>query len=133
MGTNDATTTFIDQILPPFIYFIIFIKIIFLIMTLSNIYFKKVSKNNDNKNKNKDNIFDAKTIYWKERTEFIFIICMSILLIVIFNPRYNNERFLTKETKILLFIFGIILIISADWSIFITEAKWFTKIKHALK
>lgn len=127
MGTN-----FIDQILPPFIYFIIFIKIIFLIMTLSNIYFKNASNNNDN-NDNKDNIFDAKTIYWKERTEFIFIICMSILLMVIFNPRYNNERFLTKETKILFFIFGIILIISADWSVFITEAKWFTKIKHALK
>jgi hypothetical protein len=124
MQPTTPTTTFIDIILPPFIYFIIFIKIIFLIMALSNIYFDKVTHNQT---------YDHKTIYWKERTEFIFIICMSILLIVIFNPNYNNQRLLTKETKFLFFIFGIILIISANWDIFITQSQLFIHIKNALK
>lgn len=119
-----SSATFIDSILPPFVYFIIFIKLIFLLMALSNIYFDKISKNNK---------LDEKTIYWKDRTEFIFIICMSILLMVIFNPMYNNERLLNKEIKILFFIFGIILIISANWNVFITESRWFTHIKNALK
>ena len=124
MQPTTPTTTFIDIILPPFIYFIILIKIIFLIMALSNIYFDKVTHNQT---------YDHKTIYWKERTEFIFIICMSILLIVIFNPNYNNQRLLTKETKFLFFIFGIILIISANWDIFITQSQLFIHIKNALK
>ena len=93
-------------------------------MALSNIYFDKIKHNNK---------FDEKTIYWKDRTEFIFIICMSILLMVIFNPMYNNERLLNKEIKILFFIFGIILIITANWSVFITESRWFTHIKNAMK
>ena len=93
-------------------------------MALSNIYFDKVTHNQT---------YDHKTIYWKERTEFIFIICMSILLIVIFNPNYNNQRLLTKETKFLFFIFGIILIISANWDIFITQSQLFIHIKNALK
>ena len=117
-------SNFIDQILPTFIYFIIFIKIIFVIMAISNIFFNKIHK---------DQIYDEKTLYWKERTEFIFIISMSILLIIIFNPLYNNQRFLIKETKLLFFIFGIILIISADWDVFITKAHWLSRVKQILK
>jgi hypothetical protein len=65
---------------------------------------------------------DKKILYWKERFEFIFIALMSALLIYIFNPRTNNSILIDKETKLLLFLFGFVLLITAKWDIFIKES-----------
>jgi hypothetical protein len=54
-----------------------------------------------------------------KKLEFIFEILMSILLILTFRSFYkkrNNTLHIDHETRILYFTFGIILIISADWS-----------------
>lgn len=60
--------------------------------------------------------------FWKSRVEFVFIFLMSVLLIYLFNPRRDRKEMINKETKIVLFLFGIVLIITADWSVFFKES-----------
>jgi len=65
--------------------------------------------------------------YWKGRVEFIFVVLMALLLIYLFNPKKNRLFMIDGETKLLLYLFGIVLIITADWSYFIHESKWFQR------
>jgi hypothetical protein len=76
-------------------------------------------------NGKEDSVLEENIEYWKERFEFIFIILMSILLIYLFNPRYNHQVVIDYEMKLLLYLFGFILIITADWDTFIKESKFF--------
>jgi hypothetical protein len=105
-----------------YIYLIFFVKIIFILLAITHIYLK----NTDNTD------LDKNILYWKERVEFIFICLMSVLLIYIFNPRLNKEFIINSETRLLLFLFGFILVITAKWDIFIEESKWFTNLKEVL-
>lgn len=100
-----------------YITFIFLIKIGFVLMALTHIYLKFKGKANSN--------LDKKIMYWKERFEFIFIATMSILLIYLFNPLLNKSIILDKETKLLLFIFGFVLLITARWGLFFKETPWF--------
>jgi hypothetical protein len=93
-------------------------------MAISHIYLKSKGEEGSDLDKNIE--------FWKERFEFIFIILMAILLIYLFNPRYNNQVVIDKEMKILLFLFGIILIITAKWSAFFEEAKWFQQLQQVV-
>lgn len=121
-------TRFFDYFLPTIVYFIIFIKIIFIIMVLSHIYIEKISNNKDLKDKYSD-----KTLYWKERTEYIFTICMAVLLIFIFHPwSHHVKKYMTPEIQLLFYLFGWILIITANWSVFIQEAPWYKQIVSIL-
>ena len=101
-------TTFIQ----PLVIFIIIIKILFAIFLLSNLFFEHIQHNKE---------YEQKTRHWKERTEFIFIFSMAILLLILFYPRGNNIRFITFEIKILICIFAIILLITPNWNMFITD------------
>lgn len=107
-----------------FLFFIIFIKIVFVLSLVGDI----ISKHTNN-----DTIenLDPRFLYWKERTEFIFIACMSLLLIYHFNPR--NPVAVPKDTNILFFIFGCILLFTANWGLFFKEAKWHTLITKLLR
>ena len=96
-----------------FIFFIIIVKIVFIISAIGHIFF---SHSTSNKAKN----IDDKFLYFKERTEFIFIISMSILLIYHFNPRFSKKP-INSETSLLFFLFGWVLIITAKWSLFISS------------
>jgi len=106
------------------IFFIILVKIVFIISAIGHIFF---SHSNSNQAKN----IDDKLLYLKERTEFIFIISMSILLIYHFNPRFAKKT-INSETSLLFFLFGWVLIITAKWSLFITEAPWYKQITSYL-
>ena len=122
-------TKFFDYFLPSIIYFIIFIKVIFLIMVISNLYLEKVSKNQELKDK-----YSPVTLYWKERTEYIFTICMAILLIFIFHHwSHHVKKYMTPEIQLLFYLFGWILIITANWSVFIQESPWYKSIVSALE
>ena len=98
-----------------FIYFIIFIKICFIILAFKHIYhiIKKTTNTQE----------DKKILYWKDRCEFIFTFLMAILLILMFSR--NSTIYLTKEIRFLLFLFGIILLITAKWNIFFKESVFF--------
>jgi hypothetical protein len=77
------------------------------------------------------NVKDAKLVYWKERTEFIFIASMSLLLIYYFRPGHLKP--ITSESAMLFFLFGWILLITAKWDLFFKEAAWYKNISNALQ
>lgn len=105
-----------------FLLFIILIKIVFIISSVGHLILSHT---------NKDSKLDPKLVYWKERTEFVFIISMAILLIYHFKPGHLKP--ISKETTLLFFLFGWILIFTAKWSLFFTEAKWYKDIVYYLQ
>jgi hypothetical protein len=54
---------------------------------------------------------------------------MAILLLVIFFPWRNHMVYLNRELKLLFYLFGWILLFTADWSLFFHEAPWFHRIQ----
>jgi hypothetical protein len=107
-----------------FTFFIIFIKILFIFAAICYFalnHFHVLNITNKNRL-----AFETKFAYWKERTEFIFTICMAVLLIYYFRPA--NRHAVNNETAILFFLFGIILIFTAKWGLFVTEAPWYKTI-----
>lgn len=117
----------ISRILTICIYIIIFMKVVFIIASLGHIVFTHYNKDSE-----MSKMLNTKFNYWKKRTEFMFVILMSILMIFIFSPWKNNKKYITKEMTILFYLFGFILIITADWNLFITEAKWYKTIKNSI-
>jgi len=108
-----------------FITFIILIKVLFIIFSLIHLNFI-IKKDEENKT-------NIEAVYWRNRLEFIFTISMAILLIYLFNPRYDNQKLITHETKLLLYLFGFILIIIAEWGQFIRENKLFIYFQNVFK
>jgi hypothetical protein len=98
---------------------IFIIKIIFIFLAILLVY----SKNKNPENKNLIEFLK----FWKERVEFVFKAMMSFMLIYIFNPRSDNIKLIDREVKILLFLFGFILIITENWHIFFEESPIFIK------
>ena len=94
---------------------IILFKIIFIILLISQFYFKYKEPNNTKRLNNLK--------LWRKQIEFIFIFSMSLLLIYLFNPRINRLYMVDTETRLLLYLFGFILIISADWEKFLNDSK----------
>ena len=107
-----------------FVLFIIFIKIVFILTSIGHVILTHMTRNGSDSDDKKKQDKDIKLMYWKERTEFIFIASMAILLIYYFNPR--NMKPLTKETSLLFYLFGWVLLITAKWGIFIKDAKWYS-------
>lgn len=118
----------LDKFLIPFIYVIIGIKALFLFSTLSNLFLTKIIKNDSLIKK-----YSKKLDKIKEQTEFIFIILTSILLIAIFYPRQNNLKYIDSHVKLLFYLFGWILIITAKWDLFFHESPVLQKITASLK
>lgn len=106
-----------------FIIFIFFIKLIYLILLLYS--FVLIIKNENNTKKYND-VIESKKIF-----EFIFIISMSILLIYVFHPFKNYFR-INNNIKILLFVYGLIIILNAPWSLFISKTYIYQYIKDHL-
>ena len=110
--------------LDKYILFIFMVKIIFIILALTNVYLKI--------KKSKDKKLIAVIDYWKQRVEFVFIALMSMLLIYIFNPRTNRILLINKESKLLFYLFGFILLITAKWEVFITDSFLLKRIQMIL-
>lgn len=105
-----------------FIIYIIFIKLAFIFLSMGKI----VAKHQNPKNTKLINLLE----FWRERVEFIFTICMAILLINIFYPGSKNLP--DQETKLLFFLFGVILLITAKWGSFFKESPTLLEIQHVL-
>lgn len=91
------------------------VKVIFICLAVAKLYTKRKDPNN----KKRINSLE----FWKKRVEFIFIILMSMLLIYLFNPRVNRLNMIDSETKLLLFLFGFVLLLTADWEQFFQDSK----------
>jgi len=85
-----------------YVQFTFMVKIFYVILLIVDIYLKK--KQNSTKSQ-------TKITELKEKTETVFIVLMSLLIIYLFNPFVIRSVTLDYETKLLLFIFGIISII----------------------
>jgi hypothetical protein len=57
---------------------------------------------------------------------------MALLLIYVFNPRKSHINLLNKEIQILLYLFGFVLLITANWATFLHESKWFKYLQQIL-
>jgi uncharacterized membrane protein YiaA len=117
----------IEKLLEIIVYFIIFVKIVFLLSIFGSIFFKHYHKDTDF-----SKYLDSKFDYWNKRMEFVFMVSMALLLIFIFNPWYKHQIYISKEIAWLFYLFGIILILTSKWSIFIEEAPWYKAIVRVL-
>jgi len=111
-----------------FLYFIIFIKLVFSLTYFLHIYFSKV-----NPNSQKGQEIDPTILFWKERTEFIFIASMSALMIYLFNPWKTEPLVFNNEMKVLFYVLGWVLLVTANWAIFFKESPIIMEIQQALK
>jgi hypothetical protein len=108
-----------------FLLFIIFVKVVFAISAVGHFILTHVQ------NSNIKNKIDTKFMYWKERTEFIFIASMSVLLIYYFKP--GKRVSMDSETTLLFFLFGWVLLLTAKWDLFFKEARWYKLFADQLK
>lgn len=108
-----------------YITIIFIVKILFVCLAVYSLYMKA--------KKSKD-VKRMQTIqFWKERMEFLFITLMSILLIYLFNPRGANRLgMIDGETKLLLYLFGFVLLLTENWSNFIHESPLFKKFQSII-
>ena len=107
-----------------YIYLIIFVKISFVVLAISHFYLKSKGEADSDLNK--------KVVYWQHRVEFIFEMLMAFLLIYLFNPRHDHKTLIDKHVKVLLYLFGIILLITAKWSTFFEESAWFKDLQKII-
>ena len=98
------------------------LKIIYILSVLLILYLKIKKEENSE-------IYKI-LFYWKGRLEFIFTILMALFMIYLFDPRINRIYMINGETKILLYLFGFILLITADWSNFISTSKFLKHIQE---
>lgn len=108
-----------------YVKFTFIIKILFMILAfyslyLKHKYLKEYTKEPTSSIKTNDEILFKynNAIFWKDRVEFIFVSLMSFLLLYLFIPFKKHEMNINYEIKLLLFLFGIILIINANWKLF---------------
>ena len=60
--------------------------------------------------------------YMQHRLEFVFAILLSFLLIFLFFPLRKTPIVLDRQTKVLLFAYGMIVLLNAEWGIFFKES-----------
>lgn len=93
-----------------YIYLIITVKILFLVMLITN---KITERSSSNKK------ISEMSGYLKERLELLFKFLMSFFLIYMFYPYRKVPIPLEFESRLLLYLFGIILIVTANWKLII--------------
>jgi hypothetical protein len=70
-------------------------------------------------------------LYWKERLEFIFVVCMAIVCIILFNPFSSGPLVVDHHVRFLLFVYGFIILIDTKWHTFFGEMPpWFKTLQH---
>jgi hypothetical protein len=57
---------------------------------------------------------------------------MAVLLIYLFSPGKEKTVMIDGETKLLLYLFGFVLLITAKWGDFFHEAEWFQYLQKSV-
>lgn len=106
------------------IYFIVFCKIVFVVLTVLSFHYRRIG------NTRVSNALD----YWRKRVDFLFTIGMALFLSYLFFPRNKNVRTVVdSEQRFLLFLFGLFLLFTADWSQFFSQAKWIHSVQGVIR
>lgn len=117
-----------------FIFYIFLVKILFVLFSTLEIFYKKENKKleyNEKESKENEKIIDNLD-YWKKRFEFIYIICMSLLLLYLFYPYQKTYLVITPKIRLLIFLFAFILITTSNWALFFKEPSLFITIQKIL-
>lgn len=104
-----------------FVLFVMFVKLVFIVSAIGHAVLHLFVATSPQAAK-----IDPQLLFWKERTEFVFKASMSFLLIHHFRPGHN--RVVNGELSLLFFLFGWILIFTADWHQFFESSPW----RHSL-
>lgn len=81
--------------------------------------------------KNKgENELSLRLSMWKEYFEFIFLVSMALLSLYLFNPLAEIRPAINKETRLLLFIFGFIVLINCKWELIVGHSKWLALLQY---
>ena len=91
------------KLLDIYVLFIFLVKIVFIILAMLHLYYKSKG----------DHLKSHSINIRKNQVEVFFKFCMSILLIILFNPLSKKPIQLDYETKLLLFLFGFVLILTS--------------------
>jgi hypothetical protein len=102
------------------------IKVIFILLKLTAFYNRVMG--------NKDTLFSTNILFWADRVEFIYTFLMAILIIALFKNavKVGVLCIYDKETIFLMYVFGFILLFTADWNEFISESTIITNIQNML-
>jgi hypothetical protein len=57
---------------------------------------------------------------------------MATLLIYLFSPGKERTVMIDGETKVLLYLFGVVLLITSNWADFFHEAEWFQYLQNSV-
>ena len=106
-----------------FVIFIYLIKLAFIGLSIYKMYVKHRTPYDDVK--------IEQIQFWKERVEFVFVICMSILLIKVFYP-FSTHSYISNDKRTLFFLFGIILLITARWEDFFKASTSFIELQKII-
>ena len=66
----------------------------------------------------------------KEYFEFIFLASMALLSMYLFNPLAEIRPAINRETRLLLFIFGFIVLINCKWELVVGHYKWLALLQY---
>jgi hypothetical protein len=58
---------------------------------------------------------------------------MSALMIYLFNPWRNEPLFINEETKVLFYVLGWVLLVTANWAVFFKESPIVMDVQKALQ
>jgi predicted MFS family arabinose efflux permease len=93
-------------------------KCLFLFFAVWNFYLKK-KHGREGGSSGGEAKLEKRVSYCKTLTENLFMVLVSILLIYLFNPYHENKYLLDdKYVKALLFIYGILMLVTFDWTVF---------------
>jgi hypothetical protein len=121
-----------EEIVKWFVLFIIVVKFTYSFAYYSNLILTSISDDFAKDFKK----YEKQLFYWKQVTEFIFVFCMSILLIYYFYPTNGSIQspiLVDKETRLLFLLYGFILIFTAKWTIFFDEKTLFIRLIDKFK
>jgi len=122
----------LGRIYDNYVIFVIIIKILFVIFAVISRHYQKKIKTAGN-NTSQVQEYTQKynwALYWKDRLEFFFLISTSLICIIVFYPFYSDPIFIDRHTKILLFIYGFIVLITLNWNILGTPPPWFISLQN---
>ena len=127
----------VETLVKHFVLFIILIKIVYSIAYFSHIVLDNMHLFTNNDSTREDDL-DVNILHWKEVSEFLFIVCMSLLLIYHFFPDHNmihnyKPIMIDKESKVLFLLFGFILLFSANWTILFDKDSDFIRLIHLFR
>ena len=77
----------------------------------------------------KDPIYE-KLRYWRERSEAVFMIGVSFIILHAFSPFTNKFTKLSSAEKLLVYTLGWVVLLTVNWDVFIggTELSKFMKL-----